>query len=42
MEFRLFMMPLHPPHRSIADSYDRNLELLVHADHLDYRNTRCL
>lgn len=36
MEFGLFMMPLHPPHRSIADSYDRDLELLVHADGLGY------
>ncbi len=26
MEFGLFLMPLHPPHRSIADSYDRDLE----------------
>ena len=23
MEFGLFMMPLHPPRRSFADSYDR-------------------
>lgn len=36
MEFGLFMMPLHPPHRSIADSYDRDLDLLVCADKLGY------
>ncbi len=36
MEFGLFMMPLHPPHRSIADSYDRDLDLLAHADRLGY------
>ena len=36
MEFGLFMMPLHPPHRSIADSYDRDLDLMVHADRLGY------
>lgn len=36
MEFGLFMMPLHPPHRSIADSYDRDLALLAHADRLEY------
>lgn len=36
MELGLFMMPLHPPHRSIADSYDRDLDLLAHADRLGY------
>ena len=36
MELGLFMMPLHPPHRSLADSYDRDLETLVHADRLGY------
>ena len=36
MEFGLFMMPLHPPHRSYADSYDRDLELIVKADQLGY------
>ena len=36
MEFGLFMMPLHPPNRSYADSYDRDLELLVLADALGY------
>ena len=36
MEFGLFMMPLHPPHRSYADSYDRDLDLIVKADQLGY------
>ena len=34
MNFGLFMMPLHPPHRSYADSYDRDLDLIVTADGL--------
>ena len=36
MQFGLFMMPLHPPHRTYADSYDRDLDLIVKADHLGY------
>ena len=32
MKFGMFMMPLHPPHRSFADSYDRDLELLSVGD----------
>ncbi len=36
MEFGLFMMPLHPPRRSFADSYDRDIKLLVQADQLGY------
>ncbi len=36
MKFGLFMMPLHPPRRSYADSYDRDIELLVQADRLGY------
>ncbi len=36
MEFGLFMMPLHPPYRSYADSYDRDLALIVEADRLGY------
>jgi len=36
MDFGLFMMPLHPPHRTIADSYDRDLELSAVADKLGY------
>ena len=36
MEFGLFMMPLHPPRRSFADSYDRDIELIVQADRLGY------
>ena len=37
MNLGLFMMPLHPPHRSIADSYDRDLELIALGDRLGYR-----
>ena len=36
MQFGLFMMPLHPPHRTYADSYDRDLDLIVKADQLGY------
>ena len=36
MQFRLFMMPLHPPYRSYAGSYDRDLDLIVTADKLGY------
>ena len=36
MNFGLFMMPLHPPTRSFADSYDRDMELIVQADQLGY------
>ena len=36
MQFGLFMMPLHPPYRSYADSYDRDLDLIVKADQLGY------
>ncbi len=36
MDFGLFMMPLHPPRRSFADSYDRDIELIVQADRLGY------
>jgi alkanesulfonate monooxygenase SsuD/methylene tetrahydromethanopterin reductase-like flavin-dependent oxidoreductase (luciferase family) len=34
MHFGLFMMPLHPPHRSFADSYQRDVEQIVLADRL--------
>ena len=36
MDFGLFMMPLHPPRRSFADSYDRDMELIVQADRLGF------
>ena len=36
MNFGLFMMPLHPPKRSFADSYDRDIELIVQANRLGY------
>ncbi|MGH7335036.1 MAG: LLM class flavin-dependent oxidoreductase, partial [Candidatus Rokuibacteriota bacterium] len=37
MQFGLFMMPLHPPARGFADAYDRDLEQLVLADRLGFR-----
>jgi alkanesulfonate monooxygenase SsuD/methylene tetrahydromethanopterin reductase-like flavin-dependent oxidoreductase (luciferase family) len=37
MRFGLFMMPLHPPHRSFADSYQRDVEQIVLADRLGFR-----
>jgi len=37
MEFGLFMMPLHPPHRSYADAYDRDIDQIVLADRLGFR-----
>jgi alkanesulfonate monooxygenase SsuD/methylene tetrahydromethanopterin reductase-like flavin-dependent oxidoreductase (luciferase family) len=37
MELGLFMMPLHPPRRSFADSYDRDIALIVQADRLGYQ-----
>lgn len=36
MQFGLFMMPLHPPERTFADAYERDLALLVTADRLGY------
>lgn len=36
MQFGLFMMPLHPPHRGLADGYDRDLDQLVLADRLGF------
>jgi alkanesulfonate monooxygenase SsuD/methylene tetrahydromethanopterin reductase-like flavin-dependent oxidoreductase (luciferase family) len=36
MQFGLFMMPLHPPHRTFADSYDRDVAQLVLADQLGF------
>ena len=36
MELGLFMMPLHPPARPLADTLDEDLELLVEADRLGY------
>ena len=37
MDFGLFMMPLHPPHRTFADSYDRDVAQIVLADQLGFR-----
>ena len=37
MQFGLFMMPLHPPHRTFADSYQRDIDQIVLADRLGFR-----
>jgi len=37
MHFGLFMMPLHPPHRSLADGYQRDVDQIVLADQLGFR-----
>jgi alkanesulfonate monooxygenase SsuD/methylene tetrahydromethanopterin reductase-like flavin-dependent oxidoreductase (luciferase family) len=37
MQFGLFMMPLHPPHRAFADCYDRDIAQIVLADQLGFR-----
>jgi alkanesulfonate monooxygenase SsuD/methylene tetrahydromethanopterin reductase-like flavin-dependent oxidoreductase (luciferase family) len=37
MHFGLFMMPLHPPHRAFADGYQRDVDQLVLADQLGFR-----
>jgi alkanesulfonate monooxygenase SsuD/methylene tetrahydromethanopterin reductase-like flavin-dependent oxidoreductase (luciferase family) len=34
MQFGLFMMPLHPSYRPVADCYDRDIDQLVLADEL--------
>ncbi len=34
MKFGMFMMPLHPPRRTFAESYERDIELIVQADQL--------
>ena len=36
MQLGLFMMPLHPPHRAVADCYDRDIDQLVAADRLGF------
>jgi alkanesulfonate monooxygenase SsuD/methylene tetrahydromethanopterin reductase-like flavin-dependent oxidoreductase (luciferase family) len=36
MRFGLFMMPLHPPHRPLADGYARDVDQLVLADRLGF------
>ena len=36
MNFGIFMMPLHPPRRSIPEGYDRDIKLLVQADGLGF------
>src|SRR3989449_4563251 len=37
MHFGLFMMPLHPPDRAFADAYDRDIDQIVLADQLGFR-----
>lgn len=37
MNLGLFMMPLHPPEKPLAQCYDEDYELLVLADELGYR-----
>ena len=37
MQFGLFMMPLHPPHRPFADGYQRDVDQIVLADRLGFR-----
>ena len=37
MQFGLFMMPLHPPHRPLAEGYARDVEQIVLADRLGFR-----
>ena len=37
MQFGLFMMPLHPPHRAFADGYERDVAQIVLADQLGFR-----
>src|SRR5215212_2155380 len=36
MRLGLFSMPSHPPHRKPSETYDEDLELLVHADRLGF------
>jgi len=36
MRLGLFMMPLHPSYRAIADCYDRDIDQLVLADKLGF------
>jgi alkanesulfonate monooxygenase SsuD/methylene tetrahydromethanopterin reductase-like flavin-dependent oxidoreductase (luciferase family) len=36
MQFGLFMMPLHPPHRPLADGYERDVAQIVLADRLGF------
>src|SRR3989441_7627233 len=37
MQFGLFMMPLHPPHRAFADGCERDVDQIVLADQLGFR-----
>jgi alkanesulfonate monooxygenase SsuD/methylene tetrahydromethanopterin reductase-like flavin-dependent oxidoreductase (luciferase family) len=42
MEFGLFMMPLHPPHRPLAEGYARDVDQIVLADRLGFREADLL
>ena len=37
MQFGLFMMPLHPPHRTFSEAYQRDVAQIVLADRLGFR-----
>jgi alkanesulfonate monooxygenase SsuD/methylene tetrahydromethanopterin reductase-like flavin-dependent oxidoreductase (luciferase family) len=36
MELGIFMMPLHPPHRGVQDTYQEDLDKIIMADKLGY------
>ena len=36
MKLGLFMMPLHPPGRTLSESYDEDLGLIKHADQVGF------
>ena len=36
MKLGMFMMPLHPPHRPMHETYDEDLAKVVHADKVGF------
>ncbi len=36
MQLGIFMMPLHPPHRNVAETYEEDLDKIILADRLGY------
>lgn len=36
MELGIFMMPLHPPHRNMTETYEEDLDKIIMADRLGY------
>jgi len=36
VDYGLFIMPLHPPARPVADTYDDDLQTIISAEHLGY------